>query len=375
MSAAALAAFLVMLPGAARAQESRERLLAQGWTELAAGRAHAAADAASRILKGSPRDHEAASLSVAAALAGPGPLAALDAYERWLIVSRREDVFLLEDIARGELRALSQTKESRVRFAALGILAGNGDEAARRELTSLTSQAALPIEAEAALARAGNAVGIERLKARIAAGGPSDKSHAIRALQESGQPGVSQAIAEALKDPTPPTRIAAAVALMELRATEALPQLRAAAADPEPPVRRMVEVALGALGDPAGKEALSALSGSPLPDFRLIAARFSAERDPGGPWAAAAEALLADMDPAIRLRAVELLLTHGRFAAGEPVLAAALSDPSAPVRTMAAQALRRVPASGRGLGFIRRMLRDGLAEVRLEAARALLPGR
>lgn len=357
---------------AAPGQEPRERLLAQGWTELAAGRARSAAETASRILKDSPRDHDAVSLSVAAALAGPGPFAALDTYEQWLASSRREDVFLLEEIAVGELRALSKANEPRTSFAALALLAGIGNEAARAQLAALASETTLPLEAEAALARAGNPVGVRRLTARIAAGGPQDKSHAIRALQESGQPGIAAAIAEGLKDAAPPSRIAAASALAELRATETMPQLRAAVADPEPAVKTMVEVALAILGDPERRQVLAGLANSPLPDFRLIAARLASQQDPQGAWAPTAAALLEDPDPVIRLKAAELLLAHGRFDSVEAMLSVALNEPSAPVRTAAARLLTSVPHDQRGLALIRRLLRDGLAEVRLEAARALV---
>lgn len=368
-------AVLVCMPAAtaARGQEARERVLAHGWSELAAGRTRSATDAASRVLKGSPRDHDAASLLVAAALAGPGSLAALDAYEQWLTSTRREDPFLLEDIAAGELRALSKANEPRITFAALALLAGAGDDEARAQLAALASETTMPLDAEAALARAGNPVGVRRLKARITAGGPLDKSYAIRALQESGQPAIAAAIAEGLKDASPTSRIAAAGALAELRATEALPELRAAASDPDPSVRTMVEIALGLLGDPQGLQTLAGLASSPVPDYRLIAARSSAARNPQGDWAVTAEALLRDPDPAIRLRAAELLLAHGRFESVEGMLSAALNEPAAPVRTVAARLLARVPHDERGLALIRRMLRDSLPEVRLEAARALVP--
>lgn len=370
----AVAMFACVVPSTF-AQEARERLLAQGWAELAAGRTRPAADAAATILKESPRDHDAASLSVASALMGSGSLSALTTYEHWLTSSRREDPYLLEDIASAELRALSKANDPKINFAALSLLARRGDASARAQLSALASEPSLPLEAEAELARAGDPVGVQRLKDRITGGGAGDKSYAIRALQESGQPGIAAVIAEGLKDPSPTSRIAAAAALADLRATDALPQLRAAVADPEPAVRTMVEIALGALGDPQGRERLAGLASSPVPDFRLIAARQSAGRNPQGDWASIVEPLLRDADPFVRLRATELMLAHGRFELVEPGLSAALSEPAAPVRTAAARLLVSVPPDGRGLALIRRMLRDAVPEIRLEAARALVARR
>ena len=322
---------------------SRDAQLARGWSEIAAGRAAAAETVADRLLKLSPTDHDAISLAVAAALRGPGSNRALDSYERWLTASKQEDPFLLDEIAVSVLRTLAASDNPRARFTALGALARYGDAAARKEIGALAGQTELSVEAEAALARAGDPSAIPRLRARIAAGGPLDKSEAINALKETGQPGTVDAIAEALSDPAPPSRIAAANALAELGAVEALPKLRAAAADPEPSVRTMVRVALGVLGDPGYRDDAAALATSPLGDFRLLHARAEARRDPESPgWVSLAEALLADEDAAVRLGAADLLMSRGRFDRAEPVVLAALNENAAPIRMIAARLLPNV---------------------------------
>ena len=359
----------------AAAPASREAQLARGWTELAAGRSANAAEIAGRLLLASPGDHAVISLSVAAALAGPTPMRALDEYEKWLTASRREDPFLLEEIGAGVLRTLTGSTDARVRYTAIGALAQHGDPAARKQLDALSREKNLPVEAEAALARSGNAAGLQRLAARVSAGGPQDKSLAIEALKTSGQPGVAPAIAEGLRDPAPPTRMSAALALAELGATEAIPQLKAALADSEPPARGVIEIALGLLGDPEHQATVSELATSRLPDYRLLHARRSAEREPRGAWPTVAESLLNDPDPAVRLGAIKLLLSHERFEAAAAALAAALDDPSAPFRTMAAALLVGVPQTDRGYALIRQALRDPLADIRVEAARALLLSR
>lgn len=366
---------LLPVPGQAQAPASREALLAQGWSALAAGRPADAIRAADRLLKEAPRDHEAASLGVEAALAGPDPAPALDLYERWLEARRREDPILLEEIAVGFLRELGRATEARISYGALAALARYGDADASRRLAALAKDPSLTLEAESALAEAGLAIGVDRLRTRVADGGPRDKSRAIEALKHSGQPGASAAIALALTDPAPPSRIAAAYALADLGATDAIPQLRAAASDPEPAVRAAIEIALGLLGDPAGKAALASLDASPLADHRLLAVRQAAGRDPRGNWPARAEGLLRDPDPAVRLQAAELLTAHGHGATAEPVWQAALTSPSGPLRSLAAASLARLHADERNLPIIRTMLRDPLPEVRLAGARALLISR
>src|SRR3954451_3409871 len=74
-------------------------MLAEGWTALAAGRTADAIRVSTALLADPWASHDAVALRIAAELPrGAGP--ALDGYERWLAVSRREDVFLLRPIAR-----------------------------------------------------------------------------------------------------------------------------------------------------------------------------------------------------------------------------------------------------------------------------------
>jgi hypothetical protein len=374
LTAVAVAALLGPVSAGAQAPETRERTLALGWTALAAGSSTAARDAATRILKRAPRDHDAASLAIAADLAAGGPPQALDAYERWLQASGREDQMLLEDISAAFLKQLSGAGEPRIVYPALGALARFGDADAREKLRRLVDDPAAGVEAEVALAAAGDPAGAERLRARIAAGGRDDKSRAIDALKSGGS-AAGASIAPALKDPSPASRIAAAHALAEIGAADAIPQLREAAADPEPSVRGAVQAALALLGDPDRAETLKSLQSSPLAEYRLLSARRAAAAEPRGAWVSTAETILGDPDPVVRLEAAELLLTYGHTEAAEPVIFAALTAPSGPLRSTAARLLARVPLDLRGLAALRRMLRDTLPEVRLEAARALLISR
>jgi HEAT repeat protein len=347
--------------------------LGRGWTALAAGRHADALAAARQILRRDPADHDALSLAVAALTAGRQSLASLDLYEQWLGASAHEDLFPLKAIAKSFLLDLSESPEPRIRIAALLARAEAGEPGAHDMLEQEARSGAVPLELDAALAAAGEAPATGRLEALITAGGSRDKSAAIEALAAAGPAGASAAIAKALNDPAPPSRIAAASALADLGAVDAVPALKAALADSNPAVRFMVRVALARLGDPEGGTALQELTASPVSEFRLLAARLAAAKDPRGNWSATVLPMLQDDDPLVRLHAANLLFQYGRAAEAQPAVDAALSDRAPFVRTQAARLFReRMTALDPNLPKIRQMLRDRLPEVQIEAAKALL---
>lgn len=309
--------------------------------------------------------------AVKAAL-GKGDLAgALTAYEQGIAKGAAEAPSVLREIAAAHLRELSRSADPRVQFSALATLAGVGDKAARTALENAALAEELPLEAEIALARINHPGGLNRLRTRITSGGPRDKSAAIDSLKASGVPGAAAIIAEALKDPAPPSRITAAMALADLQAVDAIPQLRAAMDDPDPAARNMIRMALGRLGAPEGEDAVDGLAKSPLPDFRLLALSMEARRDPKGPWAVNTEAFLKDPDPLVRLDAADLLLSRGPSRAARDAIFAALSGPSAPLRTAAARRLEKLSRDAEWWKAARKALRDPAAEVRIEAARVI----
>ena len=345
--------------------------LGRGWTALAAGRHADALAAARQILRADPADHDALSLAVAALTGSQQSVASLDLYEQWLGASAHEDLFPLKDIAKSFLLDLSKTPEPRIRIAALLARAEAGDRSAHDMLEQEAQSATVPLDLEAARAATGDARAIGRLETLITTGGTRDKSAAIEALVAARPAGASAAIAKALTDPAPPSRISAAGALADLGAVDAIPALKAALSDENPAVRYMVRVALARLGDPDGGTALQELAASPVSEFRLLAARLAAAKDPQSSWPATVVPMLQDADPLVRLHAADLLLQYGRTAEAQPAVDAALADPSPFVRSQAARLLReRMTASD--LPKIRRMLRDPLPDVRLEAAKALL---
>ena len=342
--------------------------LAQGWLALRDGRAAEALKVGTALLDDPWSSHDAAALCVAAALQQGGTIAALDVYERW-VTAHPDDLYLLRPVAGAALNDVAASAEPRLRVIALAALAEAGDRTARQ---SLAASEARP-ERDQALARMGDAAAAARLQALIAAGGPLDKGPSIRALADAGRQHAA-AIAAALADPAPPSRIAAANALAEIGATDQIPALQQHVNDPDPAVRFMVGAALARLGDPQAPVRLESLATHPIGDVRLFVAAAQAEQSAQGAWVAAVEQLLQDPDPLLRVRAIALLLERTTDnAAGRAALLAALSDASPAVRTEAAALLPQAVQRGAiPVPAVRGLLRDTLPDVRVHAARALL---
>lgn len=345
--------------------------LARGWAALREGRPAEAVRIGTALLKDPWSSHDAIALCIAASLEQGGATAGLDIYERW-VTSHAEDPYLLRVVAASALGELAVSTEPRLRVAALAALAAEGDTGARQALTT-GDTAEARAESDDALARLGDAAAIARLEAFVASGGARDKSHAIRALTAAGS-GSAAAIAAALNDPAPPSRIGAANALAELGATAQIPALRDHLNDSEPAVRFMVSAALARLDDPQSSVTLESLATHPIGDMRLFAVAAQADKNADGAWISIVEALLQDPDPLLRVRAAELLIRRaGDPASGRAALLTALSDPNPAVRSEAAALLPELVDRGRpDLALFRRLLRDPLPETRIAAARALL---
>ncbi|MEO7272333.1 MAG: HEAT repeat domain-containing protein, partial [Vicinamibacterales bacterium] len=145
--------------------------------------------------------------------------------------------------------------------------------------------------------------------------------------------------------------------------------------DPDPAVRNMIAVALARLGDESGGVTMQSLAESPIGELRLQAAQAAARQNPQGVWADNVQGLLRDPDPMLRLKAIRVLLEFDRQSdALTTALGAALSDETPAVRTEAARLLREVGQQHPGVenpAYLRRLLRDRIPEVQIEAARAL----
>src|SRR5262245_43634402 len=120
-------------PVSATSAESGQ--LAQGFAWLAQGDTARAAELAARLLAEYPGSAAVASFAVDVDLVGPGAMAALDTYERWLGGKRLESGYVLRQIARAVLRAAARDQASSgLRLEALKALAADDDLEARAEL-------------------------------------------------------------------------------------------------------------------------------------------------------------------------------------------------------------------------------------------------
>ena len=357
------------------AQPDTASALGRGWTALGHQQAAQALAVARQILQTNPASHDGLSLAIAALTIAAQPIQALDAYESWFAAVRHEDPFLLQPIAMAVLRQLAESRELRVKLGALSALADAGDAEAHRQLGELLADQGAPPGVDADLAASGDQAAIARLESQVTAGGTRDKSASIDALARANARTAVPALIGALKDPAPPTRMAAANALADLEATDAIPALKAALQDPDPAVRNMVAVALARLGDESGGVTIQSLAESPVSDLRLLGMKAAARDNPQGPWADGVQGLLKDPDPMVRLKAVRVLLESGRRTeAAAAALDAALADETPGIRTEAARLLREVGQQQPAVqspAYLRRLLRDRLPEVRVEAARGL----
>lgn len=351
--------------------------LASAWAAVAAGRPADAELIADRLLKAGTRRHEAVGLKIFARVQTGHAEAALDQYEEWVKAAPQEDVFLLQPVAASILETEAAGKDIALRVEALRTLAEAGEQTAVTRLAAEAASGNAPGVADEALARIGNARAVERLTRRVAAAnGQADVSSAIDALVTANSENALSAVVSALgPSRSTPTRMAAARALGGVTNAEAVPALRRALADPDPSVRMMAAVSLARLGDSSGAELLQQMEASPVTDIRLLALGASAAGNPSGPWVAIATTALQDPDPAVRLKAAQLLVAHGPDpAAGLAVLNSNLSDPNPALRLMAAGALEVLPreALAGDLASLRRLLRDADPRVRINAAGALL---
>jgi HEAT repeat protein len=366
-------------PRSAAAQTAATASLAKGWAALAAGNPAEAERAADALLKSSPRNHDAVALKIAARSAtrtASGAGGALDAYETWAAGVRRDDVFLLEEVARGFLAAHAASKDPRVRSRALAVLAAAGDQEALKLLAASPAGEGASAVSDAALARLGQAPAVQRLVSRVKDGGARDVSDAIDALVDANVKGAGPVVASALDPSRPlPTRMAAARALGIIGDPSVVTPLKAALKDPDPPVRLLAAASLARLGDPAGDELVRKFENSPVGDFRLLLVEASAPNNPSGAWVGVATGVLQDADPMVRLRAAELLLAHAAEpGAARDVFAQAITDPNPAMRDLALRRLEHLPAPAleRDLPALKRLLRDASPLAQVEAAAGIL---
>jgi HEAT repeat protein len=370
---ALMASVLVLtggLSGSAASGQTRDRVpetatasIARGWTALAAARYEDAVRAALAALKQDPRDHHAAGLLIAAEVGARRPSSALDGYERWLAARRQEDIFLLEEIARGVLQELAASPDTELQSEALLVLARNGVESARSALAT----SAKSVNALAARTRLGDPMATEELRQLASSSTVRDKTAVVKALREAG-PANADAIAPLLADPSPMTRAAAAEALGELGSKSGIPALQKLLVDNDPFARSTAAVALAKLGDPSANDLVVSMMSNEAAEVRLFAAEAYKNR-PAAEWVDAVRPSLTDKNGLNRLIAANLIAAVDPDAARAALVEAA-ADPNPVVRLEAAAIMVRRDLAD--IAQLRKLLKDAEGWVRLRGSEGLL---
>ena len=347
--------------GSTQATLTEETILVyQGWALLAAGDAAKASEQASLVLAKYPRSGAALNLLVEADLARAGAMAGLDSYERWLGSRTVEDAYVLRRIAHAQLWAAVRRPETRIE--ALQFLAADGDAEARAELARQMvagSQGELH-----ALAKIGDEGAVRQLVQRLEAL-PGSKLPVIEALVASRNPLAVAPLVQLLGDTNHPDNVAAAAdGLGKLGATQAVARLRQIYADPAQPgfVKFKVAAALYRMEDTTGLAVLQRQLNSEFPTVRAGAAEDMASH-PDPAWQAVVRGLAADGDPAVRLKAAELIAPFDHDLA-KGTLERLLADENQAIRELATRVMADRVAGD--FGTLRRLMRsaDPVSQVR-----------
>jgi HEAT repeat protein len=345
--------------------------LTKARTALQAGKAADAIELADSVLSQQPADADALAIKIDALISLDAREKALDAYDAWFRASRVENPKVAGRLGRAELEALTKQDVAAIQVEAFASLAAEGNEAARTRLEQ-TAWANPPTSkswpAIVALARTGDKHATARV---LQAARESTGSGLVEALQAVGRARISGAegvLREALASRDAMVQSAAADTIARLGLKVLTADVIKLAQSGDPLTRFSAAAALADLGDSAGDAFLKSAMSSPASDVRLrAAAALSARGDKT--WADQVRPLLADPDGLTRFQAAELLLDVDRPAAMK-VLTAGTTDTNAAIRVEVARILTADPAFD--LSELRRLLRDGASQVRLEAARALV---
>lgn len=340
---------------------------------VTAGRYDVALALADGVLKSAPGNRDAAAVKIAAQVGREERSAAFATYETWIQASRREDVTLLEPIARAELNQLRLTPLPIVQGGAMESLARAGDIDARAALDSAfrsSTPTVLTWDATEALARMGEPAAERRVvdAAQNAVGGA--RIRALHALKQLPQLSTQHAdiLRSALVGGDVMLQVAVADVASALGVKSLVPDLKRAMPLADPFARVWMAAALRHLGDSGGDDILKGVLGGPAVDVKLIAAAaLKAAKQPQ--WKDAVLPLLDAPEALNRLYAAELFADEQRERA-LGILKKGLEDPNHVVRGEAGRILTTVNA--KDVWVLRWMLRDGAPMVRFLAAKAVM---
>lgn len=340
---------------------------------LTAGRFDAALSLSDGVLKSFPNNRDAAALKISALVAKDDRNAAFSTYETWIQASRREDVTLLEPIARAELNQLRLTPLPIVQGGAMEALAAAGDVDARAALDTAfrsSTPTVLTWDATEALARLGEPAAERRVidATRNAVGGARIRAlHALKTLpQLSGQ--YPDILRTALSGGDVMLQVAVADVAAALGVRAVLPDLKRAMPGADPFARIWMAAALRRLGDAAGDDLLRGVLTGPAVDVKLIAAQAMKAANQSA-WKDVIRPLLDAPEALNRLYAAELFVDEERERA-LAILKKGLEDPNHVIRGEAGRILTAVDA--KNVWVLRWMLRDGAPMVRFLAAKTVM---
>ena len=339
--------------------------IAQGWGALAKGDMANAAVAAERAVAAAPRSAAALALLVEVEIARSGPLAGLNAYERWMGTKKVDAPHVLRRVATEYLQvAVRQREGGSARVEALKALVADGDPTAAASLAAAAPNEGV-VETRL-LAALGDQRAVKTLIGQLET--HPDKQGTIKALIDSKSelaiPPLKQILASGKDD----DRAAAADALGKLGATDAIESIKPLLNQPNFVVRMSAAAALYRLGDNTGASFLEQLLASEHPAVRLGAAEAMSAR-PGGSWLEVAKALTSSTDQAVQLGAARLVAPYDRELAESVLRRLGQSDNPA-IREEAARVLADDVAND--FATLRRLLRSSDGGTTVRAADRIL---
>jgi HEAT repeat protein len=294
--------------GTPKPADGRAVALAQGWAAFAKGDLKEAASAGRRALADAPSSAAALALVVEVEIAGGGPRAGLDAYERWLGAKKVDAAYVLRRIANEYLQvAVRQRNGGAARLEALKALVADGDPAAVSSLANAAPNEA-PTETRL-LAALGDERAVRTLIAQLQT--HPDKLGTIKALVDSGSTLAVPALMDVLASGRDDDRAAAVDALGRLGARQAIDRIKPLLEHPNFTVRMTAAASLYRLGDNTGAQLLEQLLASEHSAVRLSAAEALSVR-PEGAWLDVARVLTSDPDQAVQLGAARLVAPYDR---------------------------------------------------------------
>jgi hypothetical protein len=350
------------VPGAVSRAEATA--FAEGWTALARGDLAVASSVATQVLRDYPRNPGALALAIDVGVAAQGWRGGLDVYDQWIAGRSVEHFYGLRRVARAVLfDALASSANIRLRLDVADALARDGDP----EVVAWTARLAQPSPGGTpADTRTLTAAGDQKAAAALAASLANDPRpvDSIVALGRSRNAAMAAPLVSMLNSQRAEVRAAAASALGDLDARNAVPQLRQILKDPQLLPRMAAAGSLMRMGDSSATTLFYEWFRSEVADVRLKAAEYTSF-NADTTWQANVRQLLQDNDPMVRIGAARLLGKHDPGAAMW-ALRPLTNDENIAIREEAQRVLPE--AIGGDFAELRRYLRAADADTRVRAA-------